>query len=158
MNKIETTKGDLLECDARYICHQCNCITTHSAGIAFDIFNKFPYSNIYKGRTIWDTPGTIKICGNGEDERYVINMLSQVYPGTPKYPNSYEDGTAARESYFLECLDQMSKIENADSFAFPYKIGCNIAGGDWDHYYEMICSFADRIEAKVYIYRFDGAF
>ena len=153
--KLEITAGDLLESPAKYICHQCNCITTHSAGIAFDIFNKFSYSDIYKDRQEWDTPGRIKICGNGADQRYVINMLSQLYPGTPRYQDSYKDGFAARECYFQECLDQIADIKDLDSVGFPYKIGCNMAGGNWGHYYEMICNFADKVDAKVYIYRLE---
>jgi O-acetyl-ADP-ribose deacetylase (regulator of RNase III) len=154
---VEIISGDLLESDAKYICHQCNCITTHSAGIAFYIFDKFPYANIYKNRKEWDVPGTIEICGDGKDQRYIINMLAQVYPGKPGYPDSLKDGYIAREKYFQQCLDKIAEIEELDSLAFPYKIGCNLAKGNWDNYYQMICDFADRVEAKVYIYKLNGA-
>ena len=154
--KPEVILGDLLESDAQYICHQCNCITTRSAGTAFDIFNKFPYANIYKNRKEWDTVGTIKICGNGKDQRYIINMLAQVYPGKSRYQDSYKDGFSARENYFQKCLELIAEIKELNSLAFPYRIGCNLAGGNWEHYYKMISDFADKIEAKVYIYQLES--
>lgn len=147
--KPEIVLGDLLESDAQYICHQCNCISKDAAGLAYTLFNRFPYANIYKDRTVSDVPGTIKIRGNGEDQRYIINMLAQFYPGRIGYE---KDSKESRETYFKSCLDQISQLDNLKSIAFPWLIGCGIAGGDWEHYYKMIFDFANKIEAKVYIY------
>jgi len=83
---IEIVSGDLLLSPEKYIAHQCNCVTQASAGTAKAIFDKYPHSNTYAERKSPDTMGTIKILGNGQDERFVINMFAQYYPGKAKYP------------------------------------------------------------------------
>lgn len=156
---IEIVTGDLLNSKEKYIAHQCNCLTQNSAGMAKAIFDKFPYANTYATRTVADMLGTIKILGNGEDQRYVVNMFAQYYPGKPKYPNSSKDGTLIREHYFHRCLLRVAEIPNLESIAFPWKIGCNLGGGIWEHYLGTLTNFANYVEGKgvrVLIYRRDG--
>lgn len=142
---IEIVSGDLLDSTEKYIAHQCNCLSQNSAGAAKAIFDKYPHANTYAGRTEPDVMGTIKILGNGEDQRYVINMFAQHYPGKPKYPNSTKDGTATREFHFHRCLLRVAKIENLESIAFPWKIGCNLGGGNWEHYLGTLHNFAKYV-------------
>lgn len=138
---------NILNAKTKYIAHACNCISTTSAGLAKDIFNKYPYANIYTNRTSQDEPGTIKICGDGINDRFVVNLFSQIYPGKPKYPES-KDGYAAREKYFHKCLLSLAKVENLESVAFNYYIGCGLAGGDWKYYHGTILNFAKFIKEK----------
>lgn len=137
--------GSILEATEKYIAHQCNCITQKSAGTAKSIFDKFPYSNTYAARDIPDIMGTIKILGNGTDQRFIINMFAQYYPGKSKYPSSTLDGINIREKCFHKCLLRIAKIANLESVAFPWKIGCNLGGGNWDHYLGNIENFAKYI-------------
>jgi len=148
MLKIVT--GDLLGCTEKYLCHQTNCITTRSKHLAKSVFTAFPHANIYSTRDNPDTPGSIIIRGDGIDQRYVINMLGQYYPGC-KYPNSKRDGRPARLVYFESCLGKMKDLTG--SFAFPWRIGCGAAGGDWDLYLGLIKDFAAKIEGDVCIYK-----
>lgn len=154
---LEVVTGSLFEAKEKYICHQTNCVTNRAAHLAKDMFAKFPYADIYTGREHHDQPGTIIVRGNGQDQRFVINMLGQYYPGFPKFPEAKQDGTAAREGYFLRCLGAVAKIEKLESVAIPWRIGCGAAGGDWDNYYKMIERFAAYVEekqaAKVVIYK-----
>jgi len=154
---IEIITGDLLCAKEKYIAHQCNCVTSTSAGTAKAIFDKFPYSNTYATRAEHDKPSLIQVMGDGKDQRYVINMFAQYYPGKPKYPHSHLDGTAIREKYFHRCLLRIAQIPNLESIAFPWRIGCNLGGGAWDHYLGTLTNFAQYIEekqgAKVVIYR-----
>lgn len=153
---MKIISGNLLESKEKYIAHQCNCVSTYAAGLAKQIFDEFPYANIYKKRLLSgkvDGMGNIIVCGDGETKRYVINMLAQFYPGKPKYQNSKKDGYLAREKAFADCLTQISAISEIKSIAFPYNIGCNLAGGDWETYYNMIESFEKQIDADVVIYK-----
>ena len=80
-------------------------------------------------------------------------MFAQFYPGTPGFPDSNKDGYLARENYFKQCLDKISKIKDIKSIAFPYLIGCGIAGGNWNNYLDMILEFAEsnpNIEVSIY--------
>jgi O-acetyl-ADP-ribose deacetylase (regulator of RNase III) len=157
---IEIVIGDLFDSKEKYLLHQCNCVTNRSAHLAKDVFARYPYADIYTGRIDPNKPGTIEIRGDGQNQRYVINMLGQYFPGKSKFPESIKDGLIIREKYFHQCLLRVAKISNLESVALPWRIGCGAAGGDWDHYLGTITNFANYIEetqdAKVLIYRREG--
>lgn len=156
---IEIITGDLLEAKEKYICHQTNTISTNSAaGIARAIFDKYPYADCYLSRTEQDKPGTIDIKGDGKENRLIINLMGQVYPGGIRYPKSSLDGLAARRKYFYSCLLRLAKVPDLESVAFPWRVGCGLGGGDWEGYYlGTIRNFSEYINekqnAKVFIYR-----
>lgn len=139
---IKTINGDLLKAKEEYIAHQCNCVTNNAAGLAKSIYQVFPYANVYADRTDHSMPGTIQICGNGKDQRYVINMFSQYYPGGA-WDDFDNDTPELRLHYFEKCLIEISEIPAIKSIAFPYKIGCGIAGGNWKDYYEALVKFSE---------------
>lgn len=148
---LRTVKGSLLEAKDDYIAHQCNCITTDAAGLAKLVFEKYPYANTYLKRQGGrrDNPGTIQICGPvaAGDGPVVINMLAQKYPGKTDYP------TSARLVWFQSCLKQMAQLPGCKSIGFPFGIGCNMAGGDWPSYHEMLLRFAqDNPHIQVTLY------
>lgn len=145
-------EGDLTTAKEKYIAHQCNCITKYAKGIAKTIFDKFPYSNIYTEREKYGAtiPGKIIICGDGKQKRFIINMMGQVSPGKPKFPETNEK----RAEYFKECLDEITKIKNLTSIAFPYNIGCGLAKGNWPIYQKMIEEFAATVKVPVVLYKF----
>jgi len=149
---IQLVSGSLFKSDETYICHQTNCVTTRSAHLAKTMFEHFPHADIYSGRKHEDVPGTIIVRGEwGEPERPVINMLGQFYPGAPKYRHSKKDGNTARLSYFKQCLGSM--VELKGSFAFPWRIGCGAAGGDWNLYLDELLKFSLKVEGDVVIYK-----
>ncbi len=132
--------GDILTFNVQYIAHQCNCTSTRSAGLAKDIFTKYPYSNVY-GKYI-RIPGTIHVCSN------VINMYAQYNPGPPRSDEEIQ----TRIVLFKMCLDSIQNIPNLRSIAFPYRIGCGLAKGKWEIYNSMIKDFALRnTSVKVFI-------
>jgi O-acetyl-ADP-ribose deacetylase (regulator of RNase III) len=121
-----------------YIAHQCNCTSRGSKGLAKSIFEKYPYANTYG---MYREPGTIHVRGN------VINMYAQRRPGLP----SGDDTPSLRILWFKSCLKEILKIEGIHSIAFPYRIGCGLAGGDWKQYQEMILRAFDDLDIEVYI-------
>jgi len=152
MLKIIT--GDLFESTETFLCHQCNCVTTRSAHLAKAVFNKYPYSDVYTDRKIHDVPGTVSLTGTG-DQRMVVALFGQYYPGFSRFPNSRKDGGEARLHYFQECLEQLEQLEG--DFAFPWRIGCGAAGGDWVRYLKEIKAFSERIDGNITVYRLEGA-
>jgi O-acetyl-ADP-ribose deacetylase (regulator of RNase III) len=157
---IEIITGDLLEAKEKYIIHQTNTISNGgAAGIARVLFDQYPYADCYTSRTEQSVAGTIDVRGNGEDQRFVINLHGQVYPGGCRYPLSTLDGLAAREKYFYRGLLRVAKIENLESVGLPWRIGCGIAGGDWEHYLQIIVNMSNYLNdkgVKVRIYRREG--
>lgn len=154
---LSVIDGNLLDADTKYIAHQTNCITRRAAHLAKSVFERFPHADIYSPRKAGqvDTPGTIVIKGDGDKHRYVVNMLGQVYPGKPKFPDSRRDGALVRQRYFFNCLKSISNIEDLQSIAFPWGVGCGAAGGDWNLYHELISKFAEHVKnkAEVRIYK-----
>lgn len=144
---LEIKNDNILLASEKYIAHQCNCVTAGAAFLAKSIFDKFSYADVYSLRKEHSTPGTIEIRGNGVDERYVIAMFAQYYPGFPK---SEKDSKDARINYFISCLKEISKIENLESIAFPFRIGCGAAGGDWSKYLEILSDFSKDKNVVLY--------
>jgi len=150
----ELLEGDLLNCSSKYIIHQCNCVSRGSAGLAYQLFNKFQYANIYIQRVGPSIPGKIYVAGNGNNERFIINAMSQFLPGGPSdyyLIGGLYDDSIGRIELFKKCLNQVSNISELDSISFPWKYGCGIAGGDWEIYRNIIDNFSDSINAKVSI-------
>jgi len=157
---LEIVTGSIFDSKEKYIVHQTNCITTRSAGIAKEIFDRYSYANLYSNRIKPDTPGTIIVRGNGLDQRYVIGLMGQYYPGKPKYPDAELDGIIARKKYFHKALMAIARIPDLESVAFNWRIGCKLAGGDWEYNLGTITNFAKYVDekfgTKVVIYRPDG--
>jgi O-acetyl-ADP-ribose deacetylase (regulator of RNase III) len=139
-NNIKFLRGDLLACKEQCIAHQCNCVTKGSMGLAKSLFDRFPHANTYSKRDKpGSKPGSIDVLGNGEDERYVINMYAQYLPGGAEV-----DSKLDRLKLFARCLDEISELNGLESIAFPYEIGCGLARGDWTSYKLLLYRFAKK--------------
>lgn len=153
---IPIINQSLLEANTKYIAHQCNCITSHSAGIAKRIFDKYPWANEYKRRAFPSKLATIDIFGNELlNMRNIINMYVQYYPGKPnKAFDSYEN----RLNCLKKCLNLISKIPNLESIGFPFGMGCRLARGNQADYTEILEKFAEHVakkNVKVLWYKYD---
>ena len=87
-----------MDATEKYIVHQTNATTNQAGGLAHYIFKKFPYANTYISRPQpykptggVDFPGNIQIMGDGKNERFVINLIGQYYPGKPSIDQSILD-------------------------------------------------------------------
>lgn len=153
---ITIVKGNLLDATEKFLVHQTNCITKRAAHLSKDVFQRFPYADVYTGRQVADHPGSIEIRGNGVDQRYVVNLFGQYYPGKPKNPDLIYDGFQTRERYFYQGLLSLAKVSDLESVAMPVGIGCGAAGGNWNTYLSLITKFANYIEetqrAQVVLY------
>lgn len=159
---MRVVQDSIFNSDAKYICHQCNCVTNRAAHLAAAVFHQYPYADIYSARSGHHIPGpgeqmgNIIVRGNGVDQRFVIAMLAQYFPGKYKFPDSKMDGIAARQKAFKNCLDKISQISDLHSISFPYLIGCGAAGGDWGVYLNMIQQFSNSLpDVDVSIYKIE---
>lgn len=169
---LTTKHENILAATEDYIVHQCCCTACRPHGLSATLAAAFPYSNIYSLRrpikpgynfavaADRSTPGTAMIVGNGTaTQRYVAALFGQVAMGKPGRYNSggLPDTPADRQMYFKSALDDLAKqIPPTASLAFPYKIGCGLAGGDWATYSAMLETYAaDHPEFKIVLYRLD---
>jgi O-acetyl-ADP-ribose deacetylase (regulator of RNase III) len=150
---LQIIEGDLLNSDAQYIVHQTNCISTSCLGLALDLFNKYPWANVYHERAIGKyhhIPGNIYIRKDPDNiSPHIINAMGQFSPGGVREivinGIKYEETAKMRAVYFLNCLQKIMKIKDLKSIAFPWGIGCGLAQGDWDYYQKLIEVFATKV-------------
>lgn len=145
--------GDIMSTDCRVIVHQGNCTSVGASGLAKSLFTRYPKSDVYRARRMSshkpDTPGTFKlvVC----EGKIIVILFAQRYPGKPK---RLDDTAPMRETWFRQCLSQLNDYQELrQGVAFPWRIGCGLAGGEWTHYERMIHEWADKnpdIPVKIY--------
>lgn len=174
---VEHVHGDLLKFEADVLVQQTNCITCRSTGLAEKLRNKFPYADAYGRRkphtpsvatkSDQDIPGTVRVLGPTDKQigPYVACLFAQYRPGKSnlqdrKYRipecNAYDDTPELRLEWFDSGLSHLSKWldqhPECTRIAFPYKIGCGLAGGNWDDYMSRIAEFATLLhDRKLFI-------
>ena len=160
---IKIVNGDLLQSNLPLIAHQTNCLGVMGAGIAKAIKNMWnivyiQYANFCKnlGYSKNLLLGKCQICITGESPiRFVANLFGE-YSFTESvapYENRHTDYDALKES--LVYLIAFCKSGNITEIGIPYKLGCGLAGGDWDGVvYPMLQElFADDSTITLYIYK-----
>jgi uracil-DNA glycosylase len=143
---LTVVKGDILTSSRQIIAQQCNCTSKTYAGLSKSIVDTFPHANFYN-RDFDSKPGTIKLVGK-KSQRYIVAMFAQLRPGKPKQ----DDTAEMRIEWFKSCLGKIAKIKGIKSIAFPYGIGCGLAGGDWQTYCKILVDWAkchDNIQIDI---------
>jgi len=133
---IETTKD-------QYIAHQCNSTHNRSFGLSSSIFKKYPKSNIYNGKNKVENRQT----GDIIIRENIINIIGQKHQGK----QSKDDTNELRLKWFSESLNKIEKIQNIKRLYLPYKIGCGLAGGDWDSYLKCLTEWSNKTKIEVII-------
>lgn len=151
-------KGDLLTHPCDLIIHQCNCLTTTPHGLAADIFKLYPETNLYSKRRSLDHKNLAieedrGVVGKTVIVGMVAAIMGQWRPGKcgSRYRHSYPEHPDVetpqrRVMWFQQGLSdlekQLKQMPEVKIVAFPYRIGCGLAGGDWEMYLAMIADFA----------------
>ena len=159
---VQFVKGNLLESNCDYICHQVNCQGKMNSGIAKQIREKWPivYKNYMEKYNILNGVssallGDIQIVGLWEDyyttdfHQSVINMFSQEHYG-------YDGRRYTSYDAFWNCLNLIKQtVPKGKIIGFPKKIGCDRGGANWPVILEMITEVLG-VEYKVFIYYLEG--
>ena len=172
---VYEVKGNLLDSNCDYICHQVNCQGKMNSGIAKSIREKWPvvYNNyIIKCNQAEEDAVTLyggyemAPCGSDmllgdiqiidiyeynvmpEFKQYVINMFAQQYYG-------YDGRRYTSYDAFWSCLGKIKEeVPKGSSIAFPYNIGCCRGGANW----EVICSMIVAVlneDYDIYFYKLE---
>lgn len=144
--KYNEISGDILNSTADIICHQVNCQGVMGAGLAKAIKGKYPIvyqaykdfvtSNaVYEGERIANSKAFLGLCQLVKipgEEKYVANIFAQDFYGREE-GKVYTDYTAFRCA--LTNLKRIILYAYGDceikKVAFPFGIGCGLAGGSW---------------------------
>lgn len=163
---MEVQRTDLLEVSADCIVQQCNCVTLNAQGLAAGIASRYPYADLYARRSgknascatpaTQDAPGTCILARPPPNVTgpVVACLMAQIAPGKPsssarKYGVSPgTDNTKCRLQYFKSALNELAHACQAERWklvAFPFRIGCGLAGGSWPDYLAMLEVFSDAV-------------
>ena len=149
---ITFIKQDLTTSDADYICHQVNCQGKMNSGVAKAIREKWPvvfeqyiktYNNNIKENNGYNTLlGNVlivnlndyKLKSGHTESPLIINMFGQ-------FDYGYDGKRYTSYDAFDNCLQKIKEVvPKGSKIAFPYKIGCDRGGGDWEVIFAMIKS------------------
>lgn len=144
---VHFEKGDLLEADIDFICHQVNTFGVMGGGLAAQIAKKYP--NVEKAYQMFCSLHSSSPLGRiqmvmAPDLKMVVNIFSQVeWVATDYDALRVALGTLA------------TKAPEGSKIGFPDHYGCGIANGDWEIVLNIITEvLGDKFE--VYIYKREG--
>jgi O-acetyl-ADP-ribose deacetylase (regulator of RNase III) len=144
-------KGDVLMATTDIIVHQVNCRGVMGAGLAKQIKEKYPHvfteyknhiAKIFErergiqgfvASTLLGTISTTEISLDNSSQ-VIVNLFAQDDHDSTTQQTNYK----AFYSCLLELKNWALRKYGLCSIAFPYKIGCGLAGGDWDIIRSMI--------------------
>jgi len=174
--------GDLLDATEPVIVQQLNCLCVRGHGLAASIAERFPYADVYGARRALGNrnlaipedrgvPGEIVVSypdtaspNKISESPIIIGLYGQFDYGKPdgykyiKRTTTKQDNYELRVKWFTEALAKLKiwLIDNQISaVAFPYGIGCGLAGGDWKIYSKLLKDFAEHAPYKVVIYKLE---
>lgn len=135
---IEFKCGDLLKTNAKLICHQVNCKGVMGAGVAKAIKERHPDAFYeYKEYCSVNSYDSKRLLGDvllaNSNGKIIASMFAQDGYGFSGTHTSYD--------MFKTCVVGIYEyaIKNGiDRIAMPFRIGCGLAGGDWEIVYGLL--------------------
>lgn len=136
-------KGDLLESGAQVIFHGCNCFCIMKRGIAPQIANKYPKAWKADQNTVKGSKTKLGKCTWAWDgSTMVFNLYTQYRPGPDL---SYWALEMALNEMKLILYD----LPDDHVIAGP-RIGCGLAGGDWNRVEAIINLVFPKRDIHIY--------
>lgn len=141
---------NILEVESGLICHQVNAQGVMGTGIALSIKQKWPkVFDEYRNNLLWPrykNLGKAQIINVSKDLN-IVNLFGQFDFGRDFRRTEY--GSLYRAMTDLKDQVSYPLFRNLPIY-FPYKMGCNNAGGDWKIVEEMIdLVFPNAIICKI---------
>ena len=149
---VYEVKGNLLESECQYICHQVNCQGKMNSGVAKAIREKWiEVYHLYMER--FRDGNSVRFLGTIQDIQtfdgpHVINMFSQEHYG-------YDSRRYTSYDAFWSCLGKIrEEVPEGSSIAFPDHIGSCRGGANWNVIKTMITEVLGN-DYEVYIYKLE---
>ena len=129
---MRTIQGDLLNCEANHIAHVANCFNTFGAGIAKQIREQYPEAydaDLETKKGDRNKLGTFSTAHIPDENKWIYNLYGQYGYGGGVVNLDYP----ALEKSLWSLRDHLEgKQCNDIILGFPTRIGCVLAGGDWN--------------------------
>ncbi|MED2737468.1 hypothetical protein [Bacillus toyonensis] len=153
------TRGDLLNSNCNFVLHQANCQKRMGAGLALKIAKRYPQAekadNEYplEGRARLGKYSVAKV----EEEKWVVNLYAQNYPGKAKSKQEQSTRYLSLKNSITLFVQALAKKEQKEkkqySIGLPYKIGSDLAGGDWGTVEEILIDISESLKVDFYIFK-----
>lgn len=151
---FEYKKGNLLTSNCEYICHQVNCQGVMGSGIAKQIRETYPY--VYTQYLALKDKMSLKLMLGyiqivpitaTDCSKHIINMFAQEYYGYDKKQYTSYDA-------FYNCLVKIKRwVPKGATIGFPYRIGSDRGGANWDVIESMIKSLLEEdYTVEIYVW------
>jgi len=149
---IKYIQYDIFKGGDDVIVHGCNCLCNFGAGIALQVFKIYPEAYYVDKKTKYKDAsklGTFTSWTGHNIYDYsrditIVNAYTQFYPNIASKPFDY--------NAFETVLPKIKDSFHNKTIAFP-KIGCGLAGGDWNIVSKMIEDCFKEKEIKVYLWK-----
>lgn len=131
--------GDILDVKEGFICHQVNCQNKIGAGLSGAIIAKYPivkhnyhkFCDAFPKNDLLGKTQVISVSPN----LFIVNIFTQYgYGNSAKTHINY----TSQDLLVSEILKLCSAEENIANIYIPYKIGCGLAGGNWNYIYSSL--------------------
>ena len=151
---IHEINGDLLDATSGIICHQTNYHGVMGAGVARAIADKILTTEQYNAYVnyCWQAGrmalGNVQFLGNAPG-LVVANIFSQD-EAKARINGKYDITDYNAMFMALQRVRDLAEAHNM-TVRIPYKMGCGIAGGDWDRVRQIIYSIFGASTVDVFI-------
>ena len=151
---VKEIQGSILDTDLNFIAHGVNCQNKMGSGVAKVLFTKYPevktnYHHFFNNNIHLLMNGQEDFLGTVQpivvrDGKTVFNLFTQENYG-------YDGKLYLSYQAVIDVFDILTnKCENMNAIAIP-KIGCGLAGGDWEIVKKIINrSTGDKLDVYVY--------
>ncbi len=144
---MKRVKGNILDAGHGIICHQVNCRMVMGSGLAKQIRTKWPhvYSE-YMQLNTWPVERRFGLCQIVEiksKELYVANLFGQLDYGREKGRVYTDTGALGNALNQLRGWHSENCHEDFPIW-FPFKIGCGLAGGNWNEVQTLLESLLPK--------------
>ena len=149
----EVIIGDLLNSSAPLICQQVNCIGVMGAGLAAQIAARYPqvlseYKDFCRGKKPAELLGQLQVC---EFPNFAVaNLFAQqrLAPRPGICVTDYDALRIALARLYAYCM-----LHHIKRVAFPWGLGCGLAGGNWTLVWNIIHDTFHKMDIKVEIWK-----
>lgn len=144
---ITTVQGDLLDTDLTYIAHGVNCQNRFGSGVAHAISVKYPEVKKQYHEYCKEWRGYSALLGRvhkvqTSGPHIVYNLFTQDHYG-------YDGAKYVSYDAIDECFAKLNRILVGKKLAIP-KIGCGLAGGNWEIVWRIIDDVTPDLDVYVY--------
>lgn len=150
--------GDVLESGADVIAHQVNCFGVMGAGLARQIREKYPHVYEEYHKLCERNNHHIGMLGVAhwskiDDSHWIANLFGQHGYGRGEVYTVMPALKVALMRTVQGCEEWADAEQRKIRLALPYKLGCGLAGGNWEEIRRMIEEIAKNTDVEIEIWR-----